>query len=169
MRYVNAYYQRHTPTRSLYTTSNLAVPLDRFRSLGGFSQTFQYAAGEDYDFCARWYQAGFSSSYAPEAVVGHAHGHDLRTFWRQHFTYGRALLRVRQRMARRTGRRGVTVERPHFYGDMLLYPLRQPGGRRWLYAALVLLSQIATAAGAGRELLLNRNGTATEPLLDHPA
>ena len=71
------YYARHPESRRLYCTANLAVPRNRFWLLGGFSEQYQRAAGEDYDFCARWTEAGFPNHYAPEATVGHSHGHSL--------------------------------------------------------------------------------------------
>jgi GT2 family glycosyltransferase len=142
-----------------FSTANLAAPTERFRLLGGFSNCFPLAAGEDYDFCARWHHAGYLGNHAPDAVVGHAHGHDLASFWKQHFAYGRGLLRVRQRMARREGHSGVQLERPGFYAELLAYPLRKgkgPLARRCLYATLVLFAQVATAAGAIRELVFGR-------------
>jgi GT2 family glycosyltransferase len=169
-------YARYSvgPSRQLryFSTSNLAVPTDRFRLLGGFSNSFPLAAGEDYDFCARWHHAGFLSDYAPDAVVGHAHGHDLASFWKQHFSYGRGLIRVRQRMARRAGHRGVQLEPPGFYASLVAYPIVKGEGslgRRCMYALLVLLAQVATALGGLRELLLGReipddpSGTALPP------
>lgn len=156
-------YTRYTvgPSTQLrfFSTANLAVPAKRFRQLGGFSNSFPLAAGEDYDFCARWHHAGYLGNYAPQAVVGHAHGHDLASFWGQHFAYGRGLLRVRQRMARRVGHRGIELEPPGFYAELLAYPIRHAEGslgRRWLHASLVLLAQVATAAGAVRELVSGR-------------
>lgn len=156
-------YARYSigPSKQLrfFSTANLAVPAERFRLLGGFSSSFPLAAGEDYDFCARWHHAGWLGNYTPGAVVGHAHGHDFRTYWKQHFAYGRGLLRVRQRMARRVGHRGIELEPPDFYAELLTYPIRKaegPLGRRWLHAALVLLAQVATAAGAVRELAFGR-------------
>jgi GT2 family glycosyltransferase len=142
-----------------FSTANLAAPTERFRMLGGFSSSFPLAAGEDYDFCARWHHAGYLGGYAPEVVVSHAHGHDLASFWKQHFAYGRGLLRVRQRMARRAGRPGVQLEHPGFYGELLAYPIKKGDGplaRRCLHAALVLLAQVATAVGAVRELVFGR-------------
>lgn len=153
------YLDRPATQLRFYSTTNLALPTNRFRLLGGFSRRFPLAAGEDYDFCARWHHAGFLSDFAPEAVVGHAHGHDFVSFWKQHFAYGRGLLRVRQRMARRAGARGVQLEQPGFYTGLLRYPIRHghgPFGRRCLLAALVLVSQVATALGAVRELVFGR-------------
>jgi len=143
------YYARHPAGQRFYSTTNLAAPASRFWLLHGFSERFPRAAGEDYDFCARWHEAGFPDAYAPEVEVGHGHAHTLRSFVRQHFNYGRALFRVREGMARRRGRGGIQLESPSFYREILLYPLRQRLGARAIeYTALVLLSQVATGVGA---------------------
>jgi len=155
------YYARHPEARRLYATANLAIPTARFWMLDGFSEQYQRAAGEDYDFCARWAEAGFPNHYAPEATVGHSHGHTFGSFWRQHFSYGRALLRVRQGMARRRGRGVIELESPSFYRDILTYPLQHASGnrvRRIGEVMLVILSQVATAAGALREWLAPDEG-----------
>jgi glycosyltransferase involved in cell wall biosynthesis len=149
---VYEYYARHAVGHQFFSTTNLAVPTSRFWLLEGFSESFPRAAGEDYDLCARWQEAGFASEYAPEVEVGHAHGHNLHSFWRQHFGYGRALLRVRQGMARRRGRTGIELESPGFYRQILTYPMRHAQGLAALGStALVLLSQVATMTGALRE------------------
>ena len=155
------YYARHPGTPRLYVTANLAIPTARFWLLNGFSEQYQRAAGEDYDFCARWTEAGFPNHYAPEATVGHAHGHSLGSFWQQHFGYGRALLRVRLGMARRRGRSVIALEAPSFYRDILAYPLAHASGglaSRGGETALVLLSQLATAIGAVREWIAPDEG-----------
>ena len=155
------YYARHPESRRLYCTANFAVPRSRFWLLEGFSEQYQRAAGEDYDFCARWTEAGFPNHYAPEATVGHAHGHSLPSFWRQHFGYGRALLRVRLGMAQRRGSGVIELESPSFYRDILSYPVdHAPGTRasRMVETMLVVLSQIATAVGAAREFIAPDEG-----------
>jgi GT2 family glycosyltransferase len=155
MNCVYDYYARSVSGHRFYSTTNLAVPANRFWLLDGFSERFLRAAGEDYDFCARWREAGFPNEYAPEVEVGHAHGHTLRSFWRQHYGYGRALLRVREGMARRHGRSGIELESPGFYRQILTYPLKHSAdGRGVRNAALVLLAQIATATGGLREWLV---------------
>lgn len=151
---VTEYWERHNVPQRLFTTSNMLVPRAAFERLEGFSTSFPSAAGEDYDFCARWHHAGLPSLYAPEAVVLHGHGHTFGSFCRQHFNYGRALLRVRQRVANRSGAR-VRFGAPSFYANLLTYPLRQGYGAQGIaYAALVLLSQAATLSGGAREALL---------------
>jgi GT2 family glycosyltransferase len=149
------YYARTNSNHRFFSTSNLAAPANRFWLLDGFSEQFPRAAGEDYDFCARWHEAGFQNTYAPEVEVGHAHGHTLRSFWRQHFGYGRALLRVREGMARRHGRPGIELEAPGFYRQIVTYPMKHStDGRAVRNTALVLLAQIATVAGGLREWLV---------------
>ena len=158
------YYASHDVGHRFFTTSNLAVPADRFWLLDGFSERFPRAAGEDYDLCARWQEAGFPSEYAPEVEVGHAHGHTFASFWRQHFGYGRALLRVREGMARRRGRSGIELESPTFYRQILTYPLQHGERKEALRnVALVIMSQVATMVGAVCEVV-----TPTERSIDAP-
>ncbi len=147
-------YRERTPgMERLFNTSNMLVPAKEFRELGGFSEDFPLAAGEDYDFCARWHRAGLPSLYLSNAVVGHAHPLNFAGFCRQHFNYGRGLLRFRKRAARSTGVR-FRVESPGFYMNLMTYPLRQGlGARGVLHAALVALSQAATASGAVAEMV----------------
>jgi GT2 family glycosyltransferase len=158
------YYARHPAGQRFYSTTNLAAPASRFWLLHGFSERFPRAAGEDYDFCARWHEAGFPDVYAPEVEVGHGHAHNFRSFLRQHFNYGRALFRVREGMARRRGHAGIELESPSFYREILFYPLRQRLGARALgYTALVLLSQAATAAGAFWEWVIAPDPSFKQP------
>jgi GT2 family glycosyltransferase len=139
----------------LFNSCNLAVPADRFRQLGGFSEAFPLAAGEDYDFCHRWQHAGLETSYAPEAVVRHVHALNLAKFCRQHYNYGRGLYLCRRRIARRERMR-FRVQSPRFYIGLLTYPMRQVKGLAgWGYGFLALASQFATLAGALREWLVS--------------
>jgi GT2 family glycosyltransferase len=150
--------ERRRGGRRFFSTSNLGVPTEEFRHLNGFSTAFRRPAGEDYDFCGRWQDAGYPMTYAPEAVVYHAHPLSLRTFSRQHFDYGRALYLIRRRIAARNGLR-MRTESPGFYLRMMVSPLRNsPRHRRWLEAGLVAWSQVMTLAGVCREAIaLSRN------------
>ena len=166
--YVFEYRLKHQQTGRFFATNNLLVPAERFRELRGFDERFPTAAGEDYDFCARWQEAGWPAAVAPEAVVEHAHGHQLRSFWRQHFQYGRALLRVRRGMARRAQQRLPSLEAPRYYAGLLLAGFRRREAvGRWRLTALVALSQAATVVGAVRELLQPAAGSGTPTLRGH--
>jgi GT2 family glycosyltransferase len=149
--YVYQYYDRRPHEDRFFNSSNIAVPADRFRELGGFSESLRTA--EDYDLCHRWQHAGHRMTYAPEALVYHAHVLTFAGFCRQHFRYGRGLFRCRLRIARRT-RKALRLEAPGFYFQLLAFPLtRVRGSRAWLHALLVALSQAMTAAGMLREAL----------------
>ena len=93
-----------------FTTNNLAVPTDGFRSAGGFDPSFITA--EDRDFCARWAAQGRKIHYEPEAVVEHRHRLSFWKFCRLYFGYGRGAFRFRHRQSLRG--RPVPVQ-PSFY------------------------------------------------------
>lgn len=138
----------------LFSTSNLALPASGFRELGGFSSAFRSAAGEDYDLCVRWYNGGGEMRYVPDAVVSHDHALTLRAYWLQHFTYGRGLLQVRQRLRRARPRTGLSSLPGGFHLRLIASPVMRDGPRGAARAALVGLAQAATAAGVLTQLVM---------------
>lgn len=151
MDFVYAEQERRGGLR-VFSTSNLALPADAFQQMGGFSSTFTRPAGEDYDLCARWYRNGGEAAYVPDAVVSHNHALTLGRYWLQHYTYGRGLLRVRQRLSRS----GVSM-RPRalpgmFHLRLIASPIVREGSRGAACALLVALAQAATTAGVLAEL-----------------
>jgi glycosyltransferase involved in cell wall biosynthesis len=125
-----------------FASNNLAVPIASFHRVGGFDARFSTA--EDRDLCDRWLGRGYRMTYAPEAVVYHAHLLTLGTFWRQHFNYGRGAFRFHQIRAQR----GSGPFRPElrFY----LRCLRAPFLRKHRCGALLplfLVWQSANTAG----------------------
>lgn len=134
-----------------FASNNLAVPADAFRGLGGFDTGFPLAGGEDRDFCARWNEAGLPAHYAPDATVRHLHRLGPRTFWRQHWNYGRGAFHFHQARARR-GDGTLRPEPLRFYTGLLRYPLgREPLPRALLQTSLLAMSQAANALGYFRE------------------
>jgi GT2 family glycosyltransferase len=124
------------------------VPRHEFLEVGGFdAPMFEgLAGGEDREFCERWVQAGRRMEYVSDAIVTHAHPLTLRSFWRQHFAYGRGAWRLRLARMRNNGGR-VRIEPPRFYVGLLL-----AGRQRSLAATLKLvgllgLTQVANALG----------------------
>jgi glycosyltransferase involved in cell wall biosynthesis len=97
--FVYAYYNADPNQARFFASNNLAMPADRFRMLGGFDVTFM--TSEDRELCDRWLHHGYRMTYAPEVIVYHAHALTLRTFWRQHFNYGRGAFRFHRIRARR--------------------------------------------------------------------
>lgn len=142
--YYNAVEARRVP---LFTSNNIALPAERFRKLGGFDESFRFAAGEDRDLCDRWAGAGHAFVYAPAAVVHHFHALTSRRFARQHFGYGRGAFTFHARRAQR-GNHRVRVEPFSFYTALLAYPFgRSAGWRAAVGSALMVAAQTANAAG----------------------
>jgi GT2 family glycosyltransferase len=159
MDFVYAEQERRGGLR-VFSTSNLALPADAFRRLGGFSSVFTRAAGEDYDLCARWYAAGGETAYAADAVVVHDHALTIGGFVVQHFTYGRGLLQMRRRL-RRSGinlRAGAVPG--GFHLRLIASPLATAGLRGIGPALRIGLAQAATAAGVLTELVRPASGRA---------
>jgi GT2 family glycosyltransferase len=145
--YLYDYYASAYGQPRLFTSNNLAIPAGRFREIGGFDARFALAAAEDRELCDRWLGGGLKMTYAPNAVVRHTHALNLRSFWRQHFNYGRGALRFHQIRATRSRGR-VKMEPLLFYLDMLRYPFsRLPSRQALLIAPLIAVSQAANAAG----------------------
>ena len=96
---VHAYYNAD-PYRALFSASNnLALPTEMFRSLGGFDEAFRVS--EDRDLIDRWLRHGHRLIYAPDVLVYHAPALTGRSFWWQHFYYGRGAFHYHRARARR--------------------------------------------------------------------
>lgn len=133
-----------------FTTNNVAFDRATFERIGGFDESFPRAAGEDRDLGRRWRAAGGTLLYAPGAVVDHAHGMDLRGFWRQQSNYGRGARQLHARMAVREDP-GPRFGRIGFYAGLVGHPLRDGRPRPLARSALLALAQVATAWGYARE------------------
>lgn len=145
--YLYTYYNADPGRARFFTTNNLCVSADRFHATGGFNTTYTRTAAEDRDFCDRWLHHGYRMTYAPEAIVQHAHTMTLRTFWHQHFNYGRGACQFRQARALRD-QEPIMLEPPSFYANLLRYPFVDSQNRRAVLLALLLtVSQVANAAG----------------------
>lgn len=163
--FVYEYNQSPSALEPFFTTNNIALSADLFRALGGFTTAIPSATAEDKDLCDRWRARGLTLSAVPAAIVYHAHDLSFRRFLRQHFNYGRGILAfrlLRRRRAPRTSRvphvngvRSPIVPEPlRFYVGLVLSPVRARGTRRrWRLLTLLVVSQLATMAGAMREAL----------------
>ncbi|HEV2763340.1 MAG TPA: glycosyltransferase, partial [Pyrinomonadaceae bacterium] len=83
--YLYEYFDAAEGRAAFFTSNNLALSSELFRAVGGFDESFPLAAGEDRELCDRWRARGHRLTYAPDAVVRHAHALTLRSFCRQHF------------------------------------------------------------------------------------
>jgi glycosyltransferase involved in cell wall biosynthesis len=141
---VYAHYNAHGTEARFFASNNLALATDHFRAIGGFDSSF--TTSEDRELCDRWAHRGYGMTYAPEALVRHAHPLNLRRFWWQHFGYGKGAWRFHDMRARR----GSGRFRPDlaFYQQLTAAPFSEEyGPRRPLITGLLLLSQMANCAG----------------------
>ena len=98
-------------------------------------------------------------TYAPEALIYHAHDLTLRSLWRQHFGYGRGALRFHR--GRQT--RGAGRFRPDFTFYLKLLRASVSRGRKLrapLMTTLLIWSQLANAAGFFYERFQSKHGSA---------
>lgn len=145
--YLYSYYNAITNQSRFFTSSNLALPTDRFMAIGGFDTSFTRAGAEDREFCSRWLNHKYRMTYSPDAVVYHFHTLNFRTFWRQHFNYGRGAFHFHQVRAR-LGQEPLRLEPLSFYLNLLQFPFSQVKDRRaLLLSALLVVTQAANAAG----------------------
>jgi len=128
-------------------SNNLAMPAADFREVGGFDESFPFAAGEDRDLCWRWTARGGQLATLPEARVDHRHGFGLASYCRMHVRYGRGARRFRRLQALARSER-VRLESWRFYFNLVVRPLRAPRARRsGAVCAALALSQLFHTAG----------------------
>ena len=145
--YVYAYYNTLPQHARFFASNNLAFPVQGFQTIGGFNAADFRVASEDRELCERWLLAGQRMIYAPEAVVYHAHALTLRTFLRQHFSYGRGAFCFHW-TRRQRGQGRIKVEPSSFYVGMLRYPfLHAPRTRAPLISVLLVLAQMMNVVG----------------------
>ena len=144
---IDAGYERHNSERGdagFFTTNNLAVPAAGLRRLGGFEPRLR--TSEDRDFCDRWIGAGGHMHYIPEALVRHYHFLTFRSFYGQHFRYGRGACLFHRLHREREGER-IRLE-PSFYLGLHGEAFRRYRHRHVIrIQALLLVWHVANAAG----------------------
>jgi glycosyltransferase involved in cell wall biosynthesis len=153
--YLYKYYNTSSRPLNFFASNNLALPANLFQKLGGFDTSFPLAAAEDREFCERWQYNGYKMLYAAEVKVYHAHHLTFKTFWRQHFNYGRGAFCFHKTRAQRTSEK-IQVEPLSFYFNLLTYPLSQSSSQLpILLTGLFVLSQLANVSGFFWEIIRN--------------
>lgn len=146
---VYAHYNANAEDARFFASNNLAIAADAFREIGGFDEKFVVLACEDREFCDRWRSQGRRLVYAEDAVIGHAHALNLRSYLRQHFTYGRGAVHFHRIRSERGS--GSMRNEMSFHADFrnwLVRPFRgRPLSEGLDVAALLLLWQTANTAG----------------------
>jgi glycosyltransferase involved in cell wall biosynthesis len=153
---VHAYYNADPGQARFSASNNLALPIEMFRSLGGFDETFR--TSEDRDLIDRWLHNGHRLIYAPEVLVYHAHLLTWRGYCRLHFNYGRGAFRFHRARARR----GFGPFRPElkFHGHVLRSLPRMMAQENekhaFVLALLLAVWQVANTTGYIYENIKNR-------------
>ncbi len=146
---VYAHYNADTEHARFFASNNLAIAADAFRRIGGFDERFIVLACEDRELCDRWRSGGGRMIYAKDAVIRHAHALSLRTYVRQHFTYGRGAVHFHRIRSERGS--GMMRDEMSFHSDFRNWLARPFSGRPLAeglgVAALLLLWQAANTAG----------------------
>lgn len=132
---------------TFFTSNNICLPTQLFFETGGFDTGFPRAAAEDREFGHRFRELGYELVYTPAALVRHAHQLGFRSYLRQHFFYGAGAVQFRKLM-QKNDLQPPEIEPLRFYTGMMTYPFAgMPAGRAAVCSALLLLSQVANAAG----------------------
>lgn len=156
--YVHQYYNDTSANRTrFFASNNIAMSARRFDESGGFDESLR--AAEDRDFCRTWHNHGWGFNYVPEAIVSHSHDLSLATLQRQHFAYGRGALPYWRKAARKGGSR-LKVEPLSFYRGMLMHPFSAKKKNPALISTLIVVSQLANAAGFAYEAFRTRRARA---------
>lgn len=143
--YLYEYYNPAKGKKAFFASNNIAMAKLGFDRLGGFDVSFPLAAAEDRDFCDRW-EAKYPMVYNPQAQINHYHNLTIKSFWRQHFGYGRGAFCFHQLRAQRVAKE-IEVEPLSFYFDLLTYPFSQKTRPKLLISSLFFLSQVANVSG----------------------
>ena len=129
-----------------FANNNFALPRELYLKVGGLDINWPMC-GEDRDLCARWMDHGYPLVYVPEAIVYHAHELSFARFWRQHYNYGRGAYRFHKTHASRHNA-DLQLEPLSFYLKLPMAGFAEASGGRGLrIAALLIVSQLANAAG----------------------
>ena len=140
--YLYEYYNRDVRTSRFFASNNLAFPRNAFRAIGGFDPSFKFAAAEDRELCDRWVAQDRRLRFAPDALVFHSHPLTCRTFWRQHFNYGKGAFSFHHMKAR------PGWEPLAFYLKLFAYPFHASSWKRAMAVLpLVFITQIANTCG----------------------
>ncbi len=144
---VYRHYNTHKDDARFFASNNIAVPKNLYHKVGGFTETFR--TSEDRELCDRWRFKGYKLTYAPEAIILHAHELSFFSFCKQHFNYGRGAWQYhRLRADRGSGKFQNDINFHSNISNWLLYPFsKEPVFRGLLLMFIFILWQIANAAG----------------------
>ena len=145
--YLYDYYNVDPCNAKFLASNNMIVRRSIFSSVGGFSQAYEQAAGEDRAFSDTCLKRGYRLLYDKSAIVFHQHPLSFFSFCKQHYYYGRAAYTFRLTRAA-FAEEPIRVEPLRFYTRMFVFPYRDDGfTRSTLISLLLFVSQLANLAG----------------------
>lgn len=144
--YLYSYHNTEPESASFFNSSNIAIPKQGFFESGGFDVTTIRYTAEDTELCDRWLFQGRKLTYVDQARVYHSHELSLRSFWKQHFNYGRGAYYFRKACALR-GDRKVKVQPWRFYRGLIKYPYKEKVKNLYYVSFLIILSQVSYGLG----------------------
>ena len=140
-----------------FTGSNLLLPRKSLEKIGGFDREWTSRTGEDRDLCRRWAEAGLRMAFVPNAVMGHAHALNFRSFFRQHFHYGQGRMQSELRRKRESST-APAWSGLRFYAGLLMEPLRLFSPLKAAQVCfLTACAQVATACGSLQVVFSRKN------------
>ena len=143
---VSYLYEHNSPELSFFCTNNLAFPRQALLALGGFDESFPFAAAEDRDICNRW-AANNKLSFTSTAIILHHQMISFSDFCRQHYRYGCGASHFNTKRALR-GQASLRVQPYRFYFQMIFYPWTTYAGLTALaLSSLLILAQFANIVG----------------------
>lgn len=145
--YLYSYFNQSKSQSMFFTSNNFSMPRKLFEEIGGFDTNFPLAAGEDREFCDRWTHHELPVYYVPSMRVIHAHNLTMRSFWRQHFNYGRGAYCFHKIRSHRQNE-SLKVEPVNFYIQLIAYPfLKYRALFSLRISMLFFISQVANVCG----------------------
>lgn len=146
------------PDNALFLASNnLAISKDLFLKLDGFDISYTTSSSEDRDLCNRLISSGHVIKFISDAIVYHAHELTMKSFFLQHFSYGRgAYLFQKKQKQRGTGSMLKDMSFHSNYKNYIINPLiKVPYVKILPLLFLLLIWQFANTVGFFSEFFLN--------------
>lgn len=140
------HFRRDAERPEIFSASNLAIPANAYRELGGFDEAIEIEHGSEQEFCHRWVKSGRQVCFLEEAVVLDAHTPSIGSFLSEHFHRGVGAFQFDRKHRSQTDASGAK-ELPRFR-ELLQYPFeRRAGWRAPLLSALIGVGQGARSLG----------------------
>ena len=154
----------------LLISNNAAYRRTIFEKLGGFDETFPYAAAEDSELGIRLAGAGYHQVYWPDAIIWHDHKNTYGGYLRQQFRYGQGNYYFQMILENKDDFHAIERQKYSFWSSMLkLMTFAEKMESPLNMKLLLLATPFAFKAGTMWETLriqLQRSAAAPSATLD---